>query len=276
MPTTQVPEYDHSNKYHNVSTRLPDFLDRGFVVSKDPSGNLIHQGDSLLFSGLALYALDCYSGDPIANAFEKMLTDLDGGAYRHPDLAERELSLDGLLGFYRGISKRVFNCGEKDRWAEAMKNHRARVASALPAEFNYVGDMLSYKLGLSDKPDSKRVKTLAFEITQWANLVKLSKSACYRIHLGLLVMQILDQLGEPVSDEDRGAFAAAVKGTDMPAVEEYSGRPALDAYLTNFKYNEYQYRHQRCGTLEGPDGLGQDHPGVDFLVGYADLYGASK
>lgn len=271
---TTEPEATHKVRYDEVVARLPDFLDKGFVVSKQ-DGTSQHQGDSLLFSGLALYALDCTSGQPIADAFMKMLKDLDGGVYRHPDLPEKEPSLDGLLGMYRGIIKRI-GCDGVEPWAAVMKNHTARMAASLPAEFNLVADTLAYKLGLSGIPDQRRAKNLALEVATWAFLVKTSKTACYRVHLGLLSLQALDDMGMGVGDESRGHFAESTKGLGMPTTDHFSGRDGLKEWLENFQYNEWQFRHQRCGLWEIPDGASMDHPAVDYLVGYADLFGAPK
>ncbi len=273
-PMAEVP-LSHSERFNEVVARFPRFLDRGFVVSIN-QGDFAHQGDSLLFSGLSLYALSCKDGQPIADAFVKMLTDLDGGAYRHPDLATQEVSLDGLLGMYRGIAKRVLFCGEKDLWAPLMRNHRARMAAELPAEFSYIPEVLSSVLGLNDMPDARRRDTLAAEISTWAALVKASKSACYRIHLGLIGLQTLDFLGSGISDKQRGDFAEATNGTGMPTTEHFSGRSGLGEFLDGFEYNKWEYNFQRCEKWESPDGAGMDHPAVDYLVGYADLYGSPK
>lgn len=270
-----TPDQNAVEKYQETAERLNGFLSKGFVVSK-VSGRDEGQGDSLLFSGLALYALDCKAGQPIADAFAKMLKDLDGGVYRHPDFPTTEVSLDGLLGMYRGIIKRVKICGEAELWKPLLKNHRARMAYALPAEFNLVAAVLTHQLGLNDEPDPKRKAMLANEVASWASITKASKSACYRVHLGLLALQEMDELGWTISDTDRGAFAEATKGLNMPTVDHYSGRDGVAAFLSDFKYNEWQYRHQRCGAWETPDGRGMEHPAVDYLVAWADHYGSPK
>lgn len=269
------PTVELAKKCQDVVERFPEFLDRGFVVSLY-QGTKIHQGDSLLFSGLALYALDCKNGQPIADALMAMLDSLDGGVYRHPDLPEKEPSLDGLLGMYRGITKRINMCGETDQWAKVMTHHNARMAAALPAEFNLVADALGHRLGLNGEPDARRRETLAAEIVAWTELVKARKAACYRVHLGLLALQTMDDLGFPIPAGSRGQFAAATDGLQMPTIDHYSGRDGLEAFLQDFKYNDWQFALQRCEKWEPRDGFDQQHPGVDYLVGYADLFGASK
>lgn len=271
---TASPNEAHAARALEITERLPGFLDRGFVVSLY-EGLTMHQGDSLLFSGLALYALSCEDGKPIADGLEKMLKDLDGGAYRHPDQPDREVSLDGLLGLYRGLAKRVA-CGEKDRWAAVMKNHRARVAASLPAEFNLVAETLGYKLGLNAEPDMQRLHSLAVEVTTWSRLVIAGHRACYRIHLGTLALQTMEDMGYKVRDADRAEFAQVTNGIDMPTIDAFAGREALPAYLDHFTASEWQYRHQRCPKWEDPDGAGMQHPGIDYLVGFADLYGSPQ
>lgn len=274
MPTQEQPPPDLTAKRGDVVARLPAFLDRGFVVSlKD--GAPQHQGDSLFFSGLALYSLSCKEGKPVADALLAMLTELDGGVYRHPDQKDREPSLDGLLALYRGVAKRI-SCGEVEPWATAMKNHRARMAASLPAEFNLVSDTISYKLGLSDEPDMARLHNLAVEVASWAQLVIAGKKACYRIHLGLLALQGMQDMGYPVSDLDRGKFAEVTNGLKMATIDHFAGRQGLDKFLTEFSYDQWQYKPQRCVIWERQDGDGMAHPGIDYLVGYADLFGSPK
>ncbi len=275
MPVAATPTTELTAMYHEVSERLGGyFLDRGFVVSRTTDGAREGKGDSLLFTGLALYALDCKAGVPLADGLAKMFEVTEGGAYRHPDLASEEVSLDGLLGLYRGIHKRVAHCGEKDLWAPLMRNHRVKMAGNLPAEFNLVAAMLGYKLGLNDVPDLRRVENLALEVNAWAVLVKARKAACYRIHLGLLSLQAMVEMGVPISDKARGTFAEITNGLGMPTIDHFSGRSGLEDWLHGFQYNIYEYRHQRCQAWEQPDGGDLLRPGVDFLVGYADLYGS--
>lgn len=272
MTADQTPSELATIKRAHAAARLPNFLDRGFVVSR-LNGEAKHQGDSLLFSGLAMYALTREEGQPIADAMLKMLEDLDGGVYRHPDLKDAEPSLDGLLGLYRGIIKRINFYGEAATWAKYMVHHNSRVAASLPAEFNLVADTLAFKLGLREEPDMRRLHTLAVEVTEWARIVIGAKRACYRVHLGLLALQNMEEMGYPVRDDDRAAFAAVTQGAKLVTVDNYAGRPGLEDFLTNFAYNTWQFFPQRCPSWEKNDGDGMEHPAVDFLVGYSDLYG---
>lgn len=261
------------NKYQEVVARLPQYLDLGFVVSKDANGAFDCQGDSLLFSGMALYALSQKDGQPIADALVKMLQDCNGGAYRHPDFEHKDVPLDGLLGLYRGLTKRVNLCGEKDLWAPLMKNHKARVQSSLPLDFALVCDMLLYKLGISEKPNMKRAAGLIDQIAGWTANTIARRASCYRIHLGLVALQTLEALGEPLPLDGFREMTGCLK---MPAIDHYVGRPGLYDWLHGFKYDVWQYAHQRCPIWEVPDALGMSHPGIDYLVGFADLYGSPK
>lgn len=269
---TEVPDKtQYDEKRAATVSRLPRFLDRGFVISWQ-NGGMLHQGDSLLFSGLALYSLNCQEGQPIADGFAEMLKSRDGGAYRHPDQADKEVSLDGLLGMFRGINKRVKVCGEKDLWAGLMRNTRARIAASMPAEFNLVSAMMAYTLGLSDVPDLRRMETLSIEIAAWAKLVRTRKAAAYRIHLGLLALQTMEEMGAEISDKQRDRFAESTDGLQMATTDHFCKRSGLVSWLNGFKYDVWQYQFQRSPVWEAPDGYGQEHPGIDYLVGYADLY----
>ncbi len=270
-PLLEAVKSSHDSKRVEVISRLPEFYDAGFVVSKSSDG-FQHQGDGLFFSGLALYALDCADGQPIANAFAEMFRAKDGGAYRHPSQADREVSLDGLLALFRGINKRIDKCGERDFWAPLMAKTRAAVSASMPAEFNLISAMMAYKLGLSDVPDLRRMDLLGLEVVTWANLVRNRQAACYRIHLGLLALQTMEEMGAEISDKTRAAFADATNGLEMRTSDHFSGRSGLGDWLSGFSYDAWQYAHQRCPIWEKNDSEGMQHPAVDYLVGYSDFY----
>ncbi len=240
----------------DVVARLSQFIDKGFVVSLR-GGSACNKGDSLLFSGLSLYALDKEEGEPIAKAFEKMLTDLNGGTYRHPDLAE-ETSLDGLIGMYRGIAKRIRHCDEEKRWLPLLKNHKP----SLPREFDVVRSAL---MGESVNLDT--IEDLVSNAANWTDRCRTSNLSAYRVHLYLLALQTLTELG---IHAEISAFSKATDGLQMATVDHFCGRQGLLDFVAHFEYNKWQYKHQRCPLWEVPDGLGDEHPAIDYLVAYAD------
>lgn len=252
--------------------RLPRFLDRGFVVSLG-SGIPRNQGDSLFFSGLALYALDIDEGQPIADALVKMLTDLDGGTYRHPDRKD-EVSLDGLLGMYRGIAKRIRYFDEGDLWRPLLAKHQHK--TSLPGAYSLIPDTIYWQLGLGQEPCPERFKNLIKEAVNWTERTRQARLSAYRIHLNLLALQTMSELSAIPSMDLLEHFSIATNGLEMRTIDHFLGRPGLLAYLDSFVYNQWQYAHQRCVLWETPDGASEEHPGLDYLVGWADYYGSPK
>lgn len=260
-PNKSPPSQTQFDRYVEVSMRLPNFLDNGWVVSRGSQDN---HGDSLIFTGLAMYGLSCSDGEAEASALEKML--LSGSYYRYPGDTDA-VSLDQRLGLYRGITARFKRCNETARWAQALSSVQP---GGLPPEFSYLEDKLRAALGLAGNPASDKQAALEAEIASWAAGVNATHAACYRINLGLITLQTIEELDGHISTLGRNAFCAATKGTNLPTVEAWCGRTSMAAYLNGFQYNVWVYRHQRCPAWEAPDGNGEAQSGVDYLVAYMD------
>ena len=257
--------------YEFAAQRLvTEFLDRGFVVSLKEDGEPEHKGDALIWSGVAMSALDCDKGTVIEDAAIKMITDLNGGLYRHPDLPN-EISLDGALGLYHGIASRIARCESLSKWAHPLKLHKEFTSKVVPKEFTYVRDLLFHKAGIAGEPSKDRLKILEGQIYGWASAVMISKSACFRLHLSYLSYSTIEKLGGGVSRGGRGRFCSATDGADLPLIDHWCGRDGLTEWIANFEVDQYEYRHQRC-PWEGPDRAGLRYPGVDFLKGIEDAY----
>lgn len=271
-PNVKTPASDAEQIYYDlVAKRAITFLDRGFVVTKKADGSFKNQGDSLIFTGLLLYGLDCARGNLILPAIIKMIKDRKGGAYRHPDLPD-EINIDGLLGLYRGLAKRVTICG--DDLIGILQLHNAwvdRNKGILPVGFDFVEKQLT-----GQNPTASHQAEMEAAAVAWATGVVAQKAACYRIHLGLISMQTAEELGRKTSDEARTKFCFATKGIGMPTVENWCGRSDLSSFIDDFSYNTWQYRHQRCGTWESPDGDDDIQPGIDYLVAYSEMHGSPK
>lgn len=201
-----------------------------------------------------------------------MLQTQEGAVYRHPSLKGQTASLDGLLTMYRGIGKRVTKCDEATRWTPVMAMHRdsAAARALVPAPFDFVRDTLLYQLGLVGKPSGDREAVLALAMADWVEAVKTSRSAGFRVHLALVSLQTVGELGRPVSAFDRRDVCAASAGVGIATFEQWCGRPGLSAALQDFHLNEWQYHWQRA-AWEAPDGAGDEQPGIDYLVGTADM-----
>ncbi len=257
---------------------LTGFLDKdNYVISHQPDGSSAHEGDSLIWQGMALYALRCSDGNPIAQSVHDMMEHLDGGMWRHPSLPD-QISLDGALGVYLGIARRVVQCGERPIWEDPFTKHKAlgklnpKSDEPLPAGFDYVRDLLLTDLGLASSPSPDAKAVLESAVVLWATGVAVNHEACYRVHLGLITFQTVEMLGGKISNEARAGFCEATNGLGLPTVDRWCGRTGLVAYLDGFKYNQWEFRHQRCPAWETPDGQGLSTPALDRLVAIRDQY----
>lgn len=268
-----------------TADRLVPMLDHGFVVSRYGKQNEIkHQGDALIWSGLALGALPCRVAAPVSAALRAMIDKQAGGFYRHPSLPT-EVSMDGALGLYKGVAALITHCpAELADWTDALAKHQAFVSehgdtalnAASPAElvpeFTAVRDQLFHQVGLDGQPASGRIRTLEKEISAWVLAVKTTKKSCFRVHLGLLSFQALESMGVSISAGGRDAFCGLTKGMDMPTVDNWCGRGDLTNWVAGFQFDAWEYRHQRCGAWESPDGKGYRTPAIDLLEGIAQAY----
>lgn len=280
------PPPEARSRFEEGAARLFGMLDHGWVVSRHPEdGSPEHQGDSLIWSGMALGALDCERGRAVENALFDMLAETGGGLYRHPSL-KNEVSLDGALGFYRGLASWVKRCpGAKARWRAPFALHRAyldehggrlNVAAAdiyyakLVPEFNAITAQLGAELGVASPPADGQVLGLGVEVLAWAKAVVHERAACYRIHLGLIALQALELAGRKVPALVRNDFCATTAGLGLETTDLWCGRPST--FLADFRYDSWEFSGQRCKTWETPDGQGLTTPAVDLLTYLRDAY----
>jgi hypothetical protein len=275
-------------------TRLTSqFLEQGRVVSRDGDAPA-HQGDSLLWSGLALYALPCADGTQIEDALIAEIEASGGALQRFPGLP-KPVSMDGALGLYRGVSDLLTRCpGTAEKWAPTLALHLQYMAqnggrlgpggARLEGSFGSLVELLGARLGLGGGPDAAAVGALEAQIAAWAWLVQrayeyemLKKPenrdlpAAYRMHLGLLALETIEANGEGVSAGGRDAFCSATAGARLPTTDHYCGRGGLTEWVESFRFDEWEYRHQRA-HWEQPDGNGQRTPALDLLVAIKTAY----
>lgn len=267
--------------YEATQKRLMGGTPEGWVISLSGETETA-QGDSLLFTGIGMGVTDCLRGLKLENALVEMSAKLSGGAWRHPTIPD-DVSDDGALGFYYGIVKRAKRCGLSPDMQEAFKahitfvaNHKGRLnphsSVTLAAPLEVVLKAASHVTGLGDGPTRDEVDGLGVTMATWAEAVRAKNAACYRVHLGLLALQTLEAAGyhSPIG---RNAFCAATKTLDLPTTNYYCGRDGLDSFLADFRYDVYEYRHQRCPAWESADGDGLWRPAIDHLIGLVDMYG---
>lgn len=263
-PVKAVPAATDRAGYDAAVERALTFEDStGFVISRNGDEEK-HQGDSLLFTGLLVASTTCEKGARAAQA----IFDMKPSFWRHPSLPDEDVSLDQALGAYLAIAYRIQKCGEKEKWAPFLAEHKRVGGPDVPPYFQYVRDRLFELAGVADSPKDE-LAALEAELGLWALGVKLSKSACYRPHLGLLSFEVLELVGDSPGGGD---FCANTKSMDLPTVDQWCGRDGLAEFLENYEPNVWAYRHQRCPAWEDPDGNGDQHPGIDFLRAWTTYY----
>lgn len=260
--------------------KLSSFLKGGFVVSKWEDGEPEHEGDALLWTGMALGGLPCEGEEArtLSVALKAMFALKDGGIYRHPDLADKPASLDGALGLWWGIADRVVRCGEGDYWRDALVDHVNWIDGAgeqvIVPYFDYPARLLCLEAnGCGLEPAWETLKDLQHSTVVWAMAVKAREAACYRVHLSFLALDTVEKLGRKLNPAWRDGFCAATAGMGLPTTDNFCGRGDLRAWIDNFEADKWEFRHQRCGAWEEPDGKpGLKTPGVDLLVALRTAY----
>ncbi len=261
--------------FNEAADRLEAMSDSGWVVSRNAENGAEHLGDSLIWTGMAMGDLDCVRGDAQEASLIAMLHETGGKIYRHPSL-KTEASMDGAMGLYYGVARRIARCG--DTWSaplielpEFWVNPLDTSGEArLPAEFTYVRDLLGFKVGVLPEPASSRKGALEAEVSAWALGSLADKSSCFRVHLGLLALQTIEALGGSVSQTGRNAFCSVTKTAGLPTVDLWCGRPTT--FLADFKYNDWEVRSQRCPAWETPDGAPFTTPAVDLITFLRSAY----
>lgn len=281
QPLPENPSSDVKTTWAQTQDRLLGMLDQGWVVSQGVDG--VHdQGDSLIFTGIALGSMDCGRGQPLEKALLAMLGETGGALYRYPSLPT-SISMDGALGLYLGIATRLQRCAAAATWHNPLKSHQAFMAAhgdrlnasaetVLPSPFTVVRDQVFAAAGLGGAPGVDRIQAVVEAAAAWAEGVKLEHAACFRVNLGLTALQTIQAAGGTITSSQRDIFCGATTGLGLPTVDRWCGRDGLSDYLTAFQYNQWGYRHQRCPGWETPDGGGHVQPGVDRLKGLVDQY----
>lgn len=285
-PKGDLSSYDELEL--DLTTRLlGSHLEDGWVVSMTPGGEgvpireAVHTGDSALWTGLALAALDCQNGKELLDALIKGIKEFGGMIPRFKETPVGNLlnpsSRDMVTGVMLGFVVRAQKCpDDRQAIAEAWKLHRdfvlarngalfenAGVDYQVVAAMRWIWDEVARVLGVIEKNDSSRVLFEGGLVATTATITQL-KEACYPVHLGTLQSLTAYALGSPVSAATRVAFCATTAGADIPLTNWYCEQP--EDFAKTFELNKWEYRHQRCGAWEKPDGFGVETPAIDFLV----------
>lgn len=288
-PEEETPTPEYVLIYKEAKSRLfQNHIENGWVVSRWADGSPEHEGEGLLWTGTLLTVLSCQEGENIEDKLIAMVRANNGSLVRVSPLGEyrdgREITYDGVIGLYRGISSRLARCPSSlSKWRvpwrlhlDALDANEGRFHPNAPAKtppgFSPVQDLITEKLGLGDGPSDVQIGVMVREISVWAAGVVLSKKPAYRLNLGFLHMQVLEDMGR-LGDYERNLFCANTGGADVPLIDHWCGRKDIAEYIDTFEFNKWEYRHQRSGKWEKPDGKpGLSTPGLDLLVALVAKY----
>jgi hypothetical protein len=293
------PTMDDRREYDQAVGRLvTGHVYGGFgVVSVKPDGTAEHEGEALIWGGTALWALPCDKGQEISRSMAQMVTDQGGAMIRVSPLGEyeggREVTLDGALGLFLGVSRRIRDCGEADLWREPLRlilafqeangdrlhpNVPQDAAHMMFGEFKAVRDQVAYKAGLGSEPAEDRIKNVAQLVASWAAAVLaahetgVGSDACYRVNLGLTSYLTLETSGRDVPGEARNQFCSLTKTMGIPTASHWCGEEPITSYLSSYVPDIWEFRHQRC-SWESPDGKDNKSPELDRLVAMVMAFG---
>jgi hypothetical protein len=280
-PTT----YPDMEKRGEELTRrlLSEFLENGYVVSRDRQNKPMHQGDSLIWSGIAMASLSCEDAAPIRKALVDSVLRHDGRFLRIDPLPAsykgNETSRDAETGALFGFTMHALRCPQfRPQLAHAWQKHREFVERHglhegwnpnffLNPSMKFIFDLVSHELLGTARPSDESRKLFEAGVLLDSKTIAYRKSACYPIHLSTLMLVLAAKLGKPVNELTRREFCHDTRGMDLPLTEWYCGRGNFGNYLASFETDKWEYRHQRCPRWESPDvDPGDRSPGVDFLV----------
>lgn len=248
--------------YEFVADRALDLSEPdGWIVNRYDNGLIRTPGDALLFTGMALGALDCERGAVPEAALTQMFTTAYGDIYRHPSMRSIPASLDGALGLYWGIHHRIAKCpASRSVWVENMRAFDPHARKYLEVIFEPVHEQVMAGLGLGMPPSEEARGRMGAAVAAWAFGVVQSKSAAYRLHLGYLALSVVD------AHRGKVAYCESVTKAEISLLEHFCGRPGLASWVKSFQINKWEYHHQRA-IWESPDGEPfLNTPGLDYLV----------
>ena len=269
--------------YDKAVDRLTtDYLEDNWVVSRDQDGSTEHEGDSLLWTGLAMASLSCEKGDAIENRMIQMFNSNSGAMVRYEPLGEyangREITFDGATGLYYGVYQRLRNCNTHDKWRDTWKQHteylkdndyvlHPNVTATVLPQFNAIRDYISYMLDQGEEPSKARYRGLEAQAITWSSINIEARKPCFPVHLSFLYLSFLED-SDNLLAASHEAFCYATEEANLPIIDHWCARrDIIDCVENEFQYNQWEYRQQRCSAdnWETPDGNGLATPAIDLI-----------
>jgi len=252
-----IPE-DVMSTRDSYEMRLQDFEQGGFIFSKDANGAQQHQGEGILWGGVAHYVTrSCVDVGKMDDALITMVTNNKGGLTRYEPLpAEykggREITWDGAVGFYLSVADSITRCDGAAKWKQPFQLHSlyteahhgelyVGTGSVAAPGFATVRALIASRLGLRDPPPADSLAAL--DVATGALYVDLKAkptASCYFANLGYLTILTARLLGHELSAPAQTAICQASTDFDIPTIDAYCGRKPLSSYVESFKENEWE------------------------------------
>lgn len=284
------PALSISDTYDAAVDRFTsNHLQDNWVVSRYKDGKEEHLGDSLIWTGIAMASLSCDVGAPLEDRMIKMMVDNNGALVRYEPLGEyangNEVTFDGATGLYYGIFQRLRRCDTHLKWGTPWMKHleyleannyvlHPNVTAIVAPQFNSIRDYITSMLDQGDQPSDIRYRALEAEALTWSSLNIEDHRPCFPVHLSFLYLSFLEDSGNLLATAHEG-FCYATANANLPIIDHWCGRIDIDDWVDDFKYNEWEYRHQRCAAedWESPDGWENlETPALDLLFGISFVY----
>lgn len=288
-PIDKIP--NPSDKQAHYEERLIEFLKDGWVVTRNPDGSNHDEGDSLLFTGLALGSLSC---DSVArygllNSFERMIDNYDGYLVRIDPLTEEYVnrddyvSRDGATGALYGLLRHSQRCSEnRERVKRIMDQWHDTVGSAVLLHPKSKAVKMPSFSAFWRVAHGRKINDLEYAVYMTSTIftaktIQLQRRAavaegnpeknpsCYPVNLQTLQHIIMEMQGQAIYERDKSAWCDITKDFGLLLSDWYCARndDKIQDWLENPQQSRAVYMHQRCSWETEGFHLS---PRVDYLL----------
>ncbi len=277
----EVEPIPYASEFSHYESRLMDFFlsERDFVVSRTEDDGMDDQGDSLLFSGIALGVVSCDKVPRLLSALKSSQETFRGFLVRFNPLppeyitGKNYVSRDGAIGALFGLVRAAKRCPEQNALIQTvMDDWRAAVGSSYLLHPKSVAVLTPSFRFFWDAAHGHEMSNGEYGFFMATNLftaeaIRSNRSACYPVNLQLLEFLTLEVMGRRLELADKRKWCETTDGMGNLLADWYCGRgtEAIESWLANPEQSSHVYAHQRCGW-ESPDIGSKKSPRVDFLL----------
>ena len=291
----RLPPREDLSALEPMRAQMAQTLPQSFVSERGwfaprREGRVDLEGDSLLWTGLAMRVLPCAEALPMLEALEAS-AEMRGGAFVRyeplpPKFDGNEVSRDGVIGAAFGLLSLDARCPVlRPRiaalWGDFIrfvKEHGGGAlypgtTATLTVPFGVTLDLVTTRLLGADEGETSEGELAAAEAGHLMSTARVTKArrACYPAHLVAMQVLIADACGRPFSQAFMDAWCDLTDGAGMPLADWMCSRAPAILLLGNPRFDprKWMYEHQRCEAWERPDlGADEESPHLDWLLLY--------